>query len=109
MNSASFELIVLSINDRDPVDDNVDVEVKFADGSRFTATFFTLENVRSLFSKNKITGECSKGTYLWATEMILVESLDRETMLETVRGLIRDGEFEDAFTKVSDVSRLASD
>lgn len=106
MKSIDFELLVLSVSEWDPIDDNVDVEVKFSDGSRFTATFFTVENIRSLFAKNKSTGECSKGKYLWATEMILVERLDRETMEDTITGLIRDGEFEDAFTKVADVARL---
>jgi len=109
MYSGDFELTVLGVSEWDSVDDNLDVEVRFVDGSRFTATFFTIENIRTLFTKNKLTGECSKGKYLWATEMILVETLDRETMKDTVVGLIRDGEFEEAFTKVPDIARLASD
>ncbi len=109
MNAVDFELSVLGVSEWNPADDNVDVEVKFSDGSRFTATFFTVCNIHSLFAKNKITGECSSGKYLWATEMILVERLDRQTMEDTIFGLIRDGEFEDAFTKVSDVARLATD
>lgn len=104
-----FDLVVLATDDWNPVDDNVDVEVAFLDGSRYTATFFTIENIRSLFAKNKNTGECAGGTYLWATEMILVEKLDIETMRATVHGLIRDGELDVAFTRVPDVARIASD
>jgi len=48
----------------DPADDNVDVEVTFDDGSRYAGTFFTLNNLRSLFEKNERTGECKGGLYL---------------------------------------------
>ncbi len=104
-----FQLIVLGPQQWNFEDDNVDVEVKFSDGSRFTATFFTLNNLRSLFEKNKQTGECCKGKYLWATEMILVECLDESTMETAIRGLLRDGEFESAFARVPDVARIADE
>lgn len=100
MTPIDFELVVLATDSWSPIDDNVDVEVTFSDGSRYTATFFTIENIRSLFAKNKKTGECAGGTYLWAAEMILVEKLDIETMKATVQGLIRDGELDGAFTRV---------
>lgn len=103
-----FELTVLGCKQWDVIDDNLDVEVKFSDGSRFTATFFTLENLSSLFTKNKQTGECGNGTYLWAKEMIIVQRLDQETMDATVRGLLRDGELESAFARVPDVACIAS-
>ncbi|MCG8651333.1 MAG: hypothetical protein MI861_15950 [Pirellulales bacterium] len=104
LNNASFRLKVLGSQQWDSEDDNVDVEVKFEDGSRFTATFFTLRNLHSLFEKNKRTGECQKGTYLWATEMIVVEQLDERTMEMTVRGLLEDGEFSSAFTRVPNIA-----
>jgi hypothetical protein len=85
----------------DPADDNVDVEVKFDDGSRYAATFFTLNNLRSLFAKNERTGECKGGLYLWASDMVILRELTETSISETVAELIARGEFEGAFSKLT--------
>jgi hypothetical protein len=77
--------------------DNIDVVIYFADGTKYMATFFTLENLRHLFVKNRSTGECASGKYLWAANMIIVESLDDETIKTAVADLIATGEFGRAF------------
>jgi hypothetical protein len=82
----------------DPAADNVDVEVTFADGHRFGATFFTVKNVELLFEKNRVTGECGGGVYLWATNMILVQELTMEVIQRTVQDLLNSDEFLSAFS-----------
>jgi len=108
MLNTEFELEVVGIQKWDVLDDNVDVEVRFPDGRRYTATFFTLKNLESLFKKNRETGECLNGMYLWAIEMIIVENLERSTMTSTVKNLLQEDEFESAFTRVSDVGIIDS-
>jgi len=81
-----------------PLDENIDVEVTFETGARYVATFFTLENVRSLIEKNRRTGECLGGLYFWASDMIIVERLTFEIVSRTVSDLIDSGEFESAFS-----------
>ena len=83
----------------DPASDNVDVEVALADGSRFGATFFTLKNIERLFQKNRDTGECGGGIYLWAANMILVQELTIEAIQKTVRDLLDTEEFYSAFSR----------
>ena len=83
----------------DPSIDNVDVEVTLADGGRFGATFFTLENLQRLFQKNRTTGECAGGLYLWATNMILVEKLTMDVIQKAVEDLLESGELSSAFTR----------
>ena len=85
----------------DPVNDNVDLEVRFEDGSRYAATFFTLNNLRLLFEKNEQTGECKDGLYLWASDMVIVKKLTEASISETVADLIAQGEFEAAFSELS--------
>jgi hypothetical protein len=85
----------------DPIDGNVDLEVRFDDGSRYAATCFTLNNLRSLFEKNQRTGECKGGLYLWAKDMVILNELSEAIIAETVAALIAQGEFENAFSKVS--------
>jgi hypothetical protein len=82
------------------LDDNVDVEVVFDDGTRYMATFFTLENVQKIMNNYEQTGECMKGFYFWASDMILVRRLSRENIAKVVGDLIGKGEFERAFSRV---------
>jgi len=100
MHTSKFDLVVVGSSNWDPIDDNVDVEVRFCDGRLYTATFFTLKNLESLFKKNETTGECVGGLYFWATEMIIVKRLDLDVMNTTVSNLLRDDEFEAIFTRV---------
>jgi hypothetical protein len=84
----------------DPADGNADLEVKFEDGSRYAATFFTLSNLRLLFEKNEQTGECKDGLYLWASDMVIVKELTEVSISETVADLIGQGEFSGAFSEL---------
>ena len=84
----------------DPADGNADLEVRFEDGSRYAATFFTLNNLRLLFEKNEQTGECKDGLYLWASDMVIVKELTEVSIAETVADLIAQGEFEGAFSEL---------
>ena len=95
--SSSYVVEMLEHLDLDPADDNVDVFVYFADGRRYVATFFTLANIQSIMHKDRGTGECAGGLYFWASDMIVVERIDRETVERTVVDLMKSGLFEKAF------------
>ena len=83
----------------DPSDDNVDVFVEFESGLRFVATFFTLENIRSLMATYRETGERAHGLYLWSSYMIVVERLTKANVERVVADLIESGEFASAFER----------
>jgi len=89
----------------DPRQGNVDVEVVFDDGARYMATFFTLENIQKLMEEYEQSGECMKGFYFWATDMILVRRLSRERISKVVGDLIGKGEFEKAFSLTSSAAK----
>ncbi len=93
----TFELLITS-DEFDIYDDNVDVEISL-DGDVYYATFFTLTNIKSLFKKNRNTGECRSGLYLWASDMILVETLSKDVIQHTVEDLITSGELYIACSK----------
>jgi hypothetical protein len=85
----------------DPLDDNVDVIVKFATGERYNATFFALRNLVSLMENYRQTGECARGLYVWSKNMIVVERLTKEAVEKAVADLIQTGEFAAAFERSS--------
>jgi hypothetical protein len=83
----------------DALNDNVDVEVMFDDGSRYMATFFALQNIQKIMNSYEETGECMRGFYFWATNMVLVRRLSRENISKVVAELIGKGEFDKAFSQ----------
>ena len=91
-----FTYQVLGNQTWDRNDDNIDVEIELATGGRFSATFFTLRNIKSLFEKNRATGECASGLYLWSLNMILVENLESHTIERTIASLIDQDELASA-------------
>ncbi len=78
-------------------DDNSDVIVTFADDQKFVATFFTYENVITLTKKNRQSGENLSGLYFWASDMILIESLERINIEKVITELIKKNLFEVLF------------
>lgn len=92
--AANFTYRILGCQTWDVYDDNVDVEIELSHDRRYSATFFTISNIRTLMDKNKITGECSGGLYLWASNMIIIENLESETIERTIAGLIEDEELD---------------
>ena len=82
-----------------PRNANSDVLVEFADGARWTATFFSYENVAALRRKYEETGECLSGRYQWATNMVLVDELTRSRVEQVVEDLLASGEFGSAFAR----------
>ncbi|MES2331984.1 MAG: hypothetical protein V4539_20420 [Bacteroidota bacterium] len=85
---------------RQQYDDNSDVIITFNDGTRYVATFFTLQNIQTLRENYKISGECLAGKYFWASDLILIDSIERSEILTVVKHLIASGEFQSIFRKL---------
>lgn len=81
--------------------DNVDVTVTFVTGERYIATMFTLANLQTLMSRYRQSGECAHGLYVWASNMIILSVLNKDSIENTVADLIATGEFSSAFEKVN--------
>src|SRR5687768_11410986 len=81
-------------------DDNSDVIVTLSDDKKYVATFFTYDNVKTLTEKNKRTGELLNGKYFWASDMILIDRIDRETIEKVIDDLIKEKSFDQLFKSV---------
>lgn len=92
----SFQIKIID-EIEDPFDDNVDVQVEFADGRRYMATFFTVANIQRIMKKDEGTGECLNGTYFWASDMIIVREIRPEIIEAVIQNLIEQEEFEGVF------------
>jgi hypothetical protein len=87
---------------------NVDVRIEMSDGRSFAATFFTVDNLVSLMNRYIESGECASGTYVWATDMIIVRSLSEENIRKSVTDLIATNEIEVACTRVPPITQQES-
>lgn len=85
----------------DEADANVDIEVRLADGSRWSATVFTVDNLRSLMATWRTTGEHS-GRYVWAPDMLVVDRLSDTGLRELVDELMAEGVLQDALMPLRD-------
>lgn len=81
-------------------DDNVDVEITLPDGQVYSATFFTLANLKSLMAGYRKSGECANGLYVWAADMIVVEKLTRETIQKSIEDMVQTGEIYSACSRI---------
>ena len=104
MNKCKIESIWFEFESRiaphNECDTNSDVTFKLSDGTEWLATFFTYQNISSLYRKNKETGECLNGLYFCATDMILIEKLNRESVLKVLEQMIKNDEVETFCSKL---------
>lgn len=88
------------IGGTEEVNDNSDVIVTFDDKSRYVATFFTYDNIEHLRQKNRQTGECLNGRFFWASDMIIIERINRKEIEEIIQHLIKEEEFNSVFNQI---------
>ncbi|MFE1774246.1 hypothetical protein [Streptomyces sp. NPDC059008] len=82
---------------------NVDVEVRLAkDGSRWSATVFTVAEVARLMEKGARTGEDLDGRYFWCSDGLIVRDPGIENMAQVIAGLLDSGEFEHVLQRLGD-------
>jgi len=84
------------------INDNSDVIVSFENGEKYVATFFTYQNIDWLRQKNQQTGECLNGKYFFATDLILIDKLNREEIINVINHLIKENEFFTSFDKIKE-------
>ncbi|MFB9927794.1 hypothetical protein ACFORO_39000 [Amycolatopsis halotolerans] len=71
--TSAFDAMFLVGGGEDPDEvDNVDVEVRYPDGSRWSATMFTLDEVDRIMRRWESTGECAGGSYFGCVDQVIV-------------------------------------
>jgi len=81
-----------------PDNDNEDIIISYK-GQRYSATVFTLENIKSIMERYSNSGECANGLYFYCQDMIIVKNLKRTTILEAISNIISEGEIDLALKK----------
>ncbi|WP_024759774.1 hypothetical protein [Streptomyces exfoliatus] len=79
---------------------NVDVFVTLKDGSRWTATVFTVAEVERLMKLWVGTDEALGGRYFWVSDGLIVRDPGIDNMTDVIAGLIENGEFSEIFQRL---------
>ncbi len=80
---------------------NVDVEVRLPDGSRWSATIFTITEVERLMARWSDTGEALSGRYFWCQDGLIVKEPGILPMAEVIKGLHDSGELRHVLRRTS--------
>ncbi|EFL42339.1 hypothetical protein [Streptomyces griseoflavus] len=79
---------------------NVDVFVTLDNGSRWTATVFTVAEVERLMKLWAGTDEALGGRYFWVSDGLIVRDPGIDSMTDVIAGLIESSEFSEIFQLV---------
>jgi len=98
--SLSIEQIFLSDNFYNDEEENTEVIVFLSNGEKYTASFFSFENILQLRMKFQMTGEYLAGSYFFLNNLVLVEDCSTQTVRKVVEHLIDEGNFRGAFKRI---------
>lgn len=82
--------------------DNIDINIAVESGDVYYGTLFTLSNVKCLMIKNK-------ESFFWATDMLIVESLELNVIREIILNCFEQGVFYNVFCKIGDIQSVYGD
>jgi hypothetical protein len=73
--------------------DNIDINVVLPNGEVYFGTLFTNTNIKYLMNQER-------QHYFWATDMIIIEDLSKETIYKAIEELIESNYLSQALTKI---------
>ena len=88
---------------------NVDAFVDLPDGSTWTLTICTVDEVGRLLARWKETGEVANGSYYWAADQLIVPEPGVSAMTAAIRELVHSGDITSAGIRCEDQDRHTSD
>jgi hypothetical protein len=77
---------------------DVDIIVEIPEG-RFVATFYPISQIPEIFAEAATSGDFAGGLYFCDTSLVLVRSIDRQTLGPVIEDLVRTGRVPEIFDR----------
>src|SRR4051812_13424449 len=90
--------VLTIIGAHDPTTAPWDIQLDTSD-RRYVGTVATIDDIQRVMALWATTGECLGGRYFWWSDLIIVESLDRELIADLVEDLVQTKELPSAMTE----------
>lgn len=85
---------MLSADDDPETVTNVDAEVTLPDGTRWSATFMTIQEIQHVMQRWMMSGECGGGAYFHSSDLVIVPVAGVHAMVRALEaGLQEVGPF----------------
>lgn len=95
---------VLVGDDREAAFDKIlDVDLRDADGRRFTGTVATLPQIQECMTRWTATGEALSGAYFGCPDLVIVAEMTEEALGRVFDHLVRTGEYRWMMDEVTDI------
>lgn len=101
--TSAFDAMFLVGGGEEPDEvDNVDVEVRYPDSSRWSATMFTLDEVDRIMRRWESTGECAGGSYFAVPDGLIVREPGVRKMAAVLIAMHDSGELKSYLMRLDD-------
>jgi hypothetical protein len=84
-------IFMLGADDDKESVENVDAEIVLADGSRWSVTFLTLDEIGRIMARWAHSGECKSGAYFRVPDLVISKKPGIANMMAAVEDLIDHG------------------
>ncbi len=85
----TFELLIPRWEGHDPeTQREADVTIILPNGTRYHATFMTLDTIAAVMRRGENTGENLNGDYFWCSDLVVIRRPGIPAIIEAVRHLI---------------------
>jgi hypothetical protein len=84
-------IFMLGADDDEESVENADAEIVLADGSRWSVTFLTLDEIGRIMARWAHSGECQSGAYFHVPDLVISRKPGIANMVAAVEDLIDHG------------------
>jgi hypothetical protein len=84
-------IFMLGGEDEEATVESADAEIVLSDGSRWSVTFATLDEIRNIMERWRQSGECRSGAYFRVPDLVISSRPGVANMLVAVEDLIDQG------------------
>lgn len=95
-------LFMIALNQEPGEASNLDLILTLQDGSRWSATALTLEEVASIWRRWEVTGECFNGRYLTCPDLLLLKEPGIDSICEVLEDILATGGPEGVLVRLED-------
>ncbi|MEU7909151.1 hypothetical protein [Actinoplanes sp. NPDC049118] len=93
-------MLFLGAEDDERTVDNLDVQVNYPDGARYSASIMTIVAVQRIMRNHETSGESLGGRYFKAHDLVIVQRGGVVEIVDLVRGLIEANEVSYTFDDI---------